>query len=54
MKVTGHKTDRIYRRYRIVDEGDIERALATVEAAVKQAPASNVANLTAARQERRG
>jgi hypothetical protein len=53
-ELTGHKTDSVYRRYVIVDEGDIERALATVEAALKQAPARNTADRKAAPQERRG
>jgi len=27
MQITGHETSSMYRRYRIVDEGDIEKAL---------------------------
>jgi hypothetical protein len=27
MRITGHKADSVYRRYRIVDEQDIEQAL---------------------------
>jgi integrase len=38
MKITGHKTDSVYRRYRIVDEGDIERALSITQEATRQAP----------------
>lgn len=32
MKITGHRTDSVYRRYRIVDEGDIREALERTEA----------------------
>ena len=38
MKITGHKTDSVYRRYRIVDESDIERALAKTQESIRQAP----------------
>jgi phenylalanyl-tRNA synthetase beta subunit len=36
VKITGHKTDSVYRRYRIVDEADIERALARTQESIKQ------------------
>ncbi len=39
MKITGHETDAMWRRYSIVDEDDIERALTAVEAYVGQRPA---------------
>ena len=35
MKITGHKTDSVYRRYRIVPERDMRDALATTQDAVK-------------------
>ncbi len=35
MRITGHKTASVYRRYRIVDEQDVARALGMVEAAAK-------------------
>jgi hypothetical protein len=54
MKITGHRTDSVYRRHGIVNEADIEQALATVEAAVRQSPPSKVASLSAARLERQG
>jgi integrase len=37
MHVTGHKRDSVYRRYRIVDEGDVERALILTQAATNAA-----------------
>ena len=38
MRISGHKTASIYRRYRIVDESDIADALARTEAALGEAP----------------
>jgi len=54
MKITGHKTPSVYRRYRIVNEDDIERALAQTQEAIRQAPPSNVTTLDQARQAHTG
>jgi len=48
MKITGHKTESIYRRYRIVDEHEIAAALAKTEAATNTAQARTVIPLRAA------
>ncbi len=53
MRITGHKTDSVYRRYRIVDEADIERALTKTQESIKQAPSGNVADIAQARGKRR-
>jgi integrase len=37
MKITGHETDAMWRRYSIVDESDIEQALTAVQAYVGHA-----------------
>jgi len=50
MKITGHKTDSVYRRYRIVDETDIERALEKTQESISQNPISNVTGMKRARQ----
>jgi hypothetical protein len=39
------------RRYRIVDEADIERALEKTQESIKRAPASNVADLGKVRRK---
>jgi hypothetical protein len=36
MKITGHETDAMWRRYSIVDEDDIEQALTAVQVYVGQ------------------
>lgn len=54
MKITGHKTPSVYRRYRIVNEDDIERALAQTQEAIRQAPPGNVTALDQARQTHPG
>jgi phenylalanyl-tRNA synthetase beta subunit len=52
MRITGHKTDSVYRRYRIVDEADIEKALEATQDSIKQAPGSTVADLSKARERK--
>jgi integrase len=51
MKITGHKTDSVYRRYRIVDDADRREALRKMQATIKAAPAT-VARLDEAREAR--
>ena len=38
MQITGHRTNSVYRRYRIVDEADLRAALERTAAATAQAP----------------
>lgn len=45
MKISGHKTDSVYRRYRITDEADIELALRKTQESIRQAPVSGVTDL---------
>jgi hypothetical protein len=45
MRLTGHKTASVYRRYRIVDETDLREALAKTEAAVKREQAGTVVSM---------
>jgi hypothetical protein len=55
MKIGAHKTDSVYRRYRIVDEADIERALSATQESIKQGPASKVTDIKGPRSgERKG
>ena len=47
MGITGHKTDAVYRRYRIVDERDRTAALERTQASIKQIATGNVSRLRA-------
>jgi hypothetical protein len=53
MKISGHKTDSVYRRYRIVDEADIEKALEKTQASFREAVGtSDLTSLDEARARR--
>jgi hypothetical protein len=47
MKVTGHKTTSMYRRYRIIDENEIREALERTQAHLNASQESKVATVTA-------
>jgi hypothetical protein len=49
MKITGHKTASVYRRYRIVDKDDMRQALERVETAAKDRRERKVVTLAEAR-----
>ena len=51
MKISGHKTDSVYRRYRIVDERDIERALTATQHSIRQEPVGGVADMETIRKK---
>jgi hypothetical protein len=53
MKITGHKTDSVYRRYRIVDAADIEQVLDRTQESITQAPPSKVGSIGEARRTHR-
>jgi len=53
MKITGHATDSMWRRYRIVDEDDIERALTVTREYVSQQVAAKREPKIVALSERR-
>src|SRR5262249_31619507 len=44
MKITGHRTDSVYRRYRIVDEQDLRQALERTEANMTRKLLGTIAN----------
>jgi hypothetical protein len=48
MKITGHETDAMWRRYSIVDEDDIEQALTAAQAYVASARPRSEAKIVSA------
>ena len=44
MKITGHRTDSVYRRYRIVDEQDLRQAFERTEANMTRKLLGTIAN----------
>jgi hypothetical protein len=52
MRLTGHKTASVYRRYRIVDETDLRQALAKTEAALARDPRRTVVSMNGKTQKR--
>ena len=50
MMISGHKTEAVFRRYRIVDEDDIERALTATQESIKKAPAGTVTDIKKGRR----
>jgi len=54
MNIAGHKTARVYRRYRIVDERDLRQASAKIEAVVAADQTSTVLRLARPTQRGRG
>ena len=51
MKISGHKTDSVYRRYRIVDKRDIERALTATQHSIRQEPVGGVTDMETIRKK---
>jgi integrase len=52
MRLTGHKTASVYRRYRIVDETDLRQALAKTEAALARDPRRTVVSMNGKTRKR--
>jgi len=54
MKITGHKTASVYRRYRIVDERDVREALTKTEASIAAEQTATVVSLTSRARQAQG
>ena len=52
MRITGHRTASVYRRYRITPEADLREALAATQASVRERRAASVTALGEARKGR--